>query len=60
MASDPTDISHASEPIVGVDVKDILDSEGDAEEVATGGMNRAYSHLHPYYTHQPTLLKPRG
>lgn len=39
MAGDPTDISHASELIVGVDIEDVLDSEGGAEEVSTGGMN---------------------
>lgn len=42
MACNPTDIGHASEAIVRVDVEDVLDSESRAEEVTTSSMDDAF------------------
>jgi hypothetical protein len=39
VASDPTDIGHAGELVLGVDIKDILDGQGSAEEVTTSGVD---------------------
>ncbi len=39
MSSNPTDVSHASELVVGVYVEDIFEGKSSAEEVTTGGMN---------------------
>jgi hypothetical protein len=39
MAGNPTNISHAGELVVGVYVKDVLDSQSGAEEVSTSSMN---------------------
>lgn len=39
MASDPAEISHAAELVVGVDVEDVLDGHSSAEEEATDGVH---------------------
>lgn len=39
VTSNPTNISHARELIIGVDVKDVFDSQSSAEEVSTRGVN---------------------
>ena len=39
MASNPAEISHATELVVGVHFEDILDGHGGTEEVATDGVH---------------------
>lgn len=39
VASDPTDVSHAREFILGVNVKDIFDSQGSSEKVPSSSMD---------------------
>ena len=41
VSSDPADISHASEAIVGVDIEDVLERHRSREEVASGGVNNS-------------------
>lgn len=41
MASNPPDISHAGEFITRMDIKDILDCQRGANEVATAGVDDA-------------------
>ena len=39
MTSDPANVGHAGEFIVGVDIKDVFDGESGAEEVSPGGVD---------------------
>ena len=39
MTSDPTDVSHAPELVIGVDIKDVFDSEGCAKKVPSRGVD---------------------
>jgi hypothetical protein len=39
MSSDPTDISHAGELVIWVDIENVFYSDGGAKEVSAGGMN---------------------
>lgn len=39
MAYDPANINHAGEAVIGVDVDDVFDGEGSAEEVTAGGVD---------------------
>jgi hypothetical protein len=39
MSSNPTDISHASELVIRVDIKDVFYSKGGAKEVSSSGMD---------------------
>lgn len=55
MASDPTNVSHAGEAVILVDIEDVFDGESGAEEVPasgvydtlglSGGSGRLYPHL---------------
>ena len=42
MTGDPADVGHAGEPILGVDVEDVLEGEGSSEEIATSGMDNTF------------------
>ena len=39
VTGDPTDISHAGEFILGVDIEDVLEGQGSFEKVTTSGVN---------------------
>lgn len=39
MASDPTNISHACELVVGVDIEDVFHSQCGTKEIAASGVN---------------------
>jgi len=39
VTSDPTDIGHTGEPVLGVDIENVLEGQGSAEEVTTGGVD---------------------
>jgi len=39
MTGDPAYVCHAGETVVIVDVEDVFDGDGCAEEVATGGVD---------------------
>ena len=39
MPSDPANVGHASELVIGVNVKDVLDGQSSAKEVATSGVH---------------------
>lgn len=39
MTSDPANVGHASKLVIGVNVKDVLDSQSSAEKVATSGVH---------------------
>jgi hypothetical protein len=41
VAGDPTDIGHASEVVVWMDVEDVFDGYSGSKEVAAGGMDNA-------------------
>lgn len=36
MAGDPTDIGHACEPVLGMDIEDVLYSQGGSKEITSG------------------------
>ena len=42
VTSDPTDIGHASELVLGVDIEDVFDGQSGSEEVTTSGMNNTF------------------
>ena len=42
MARNPSNVGHACETIAGVDVKDVFDSQGGTEQIATGGVNDTF------------------
>jgi hypothetical protein len=42
VASDPADVSHASESVVGMEVEDILDGQGSTEQVAPSRMHDTF------------------
>jgi hypothetical protein len=41
MTRNPSDIGHASESVSRMNIKDVFDGQGGAQEVATGGVNDA-------------------
>jgi hypothetical protein len=38
---DPTNVSHTGEPVIRMDVKDILDGHGRREKVSSSGMDNS-------------------
>jgi hypothetical protein len=42
VACDPADVSHAGKAVVGVDIEDVFDGEGAAEEVPGCGVHDAF------------------
>ena len=39
MTSDPTDVSHAPELVIGVDIEDVFDSEGCTKKIPSCGVD---------------------
>lgn len=42
MTGDPADVGHTGEPVLKVDVEDVLEGEGSPEEVATSGVDNTF------------------
>jgi hypothetical protein len=42
MAGNPTDVGHASKPILGMHIEDILDGQGSSKKVTGSGVNDAF------------------
>ena len=42
VTSDPTDIGHAPELVLGVDIEDVLDGQSGSEEVSACGVNNTF------------------
>ena len=41
MTGDPADIGHAGEPVLWVDIEDVLEGQGGSEKVTTSSVNNA-------------------
>ena len=39
MTGDPTDISHAGELVLGVDIENVFEGQGSSEEITSSGVN---------------------
>ena len=39
MTGNPADIGHASEPVLGVDIEDVLDGQGSSKKITSSGVN---------------------
>lgn len=42
VTGNPTNIGHAAEPILGVDIEDVLDGQGGSEKVTSSGMDNTF------------------
>jgi len=42
VTGDPADIGHTSEPILGVDIENVLDGQGSSKKVTSSGVDNTF------------------